>query len=132
MAAHDIPYVAQASISNWKDLHSKATKALNADGPAFLNILSPCPRGWRFSSDMTVKMAKAGVQTRFWPLYEVENGEWKLTVKVNNPKPIDDWLKPQGRYKHLFAPGQEELLAEVQADIDTNWERLLRRCGITE
>ncbi len=132
VAAHGIPYVAQASISNWKDLQSKATKAFAADGPAFLNVLSPCPRGWRFSSDMTVKMAKAGVQTRFWPLFEVENGEWKLNVKVRDPKPIADWLKPQGRFKHLLAPGNEELLAEIQADVDANWDRLLRRCGVTE
>lgn len=132
VAAHNIPYVAQASISHWKDLNAKATKALEADGPAFLNILSPCPRGWRHPSDMTVKMAKAAVQTRFWPLYEVENGEWKQTVKVRNPKPIEDWLKPQGRYKHLFAPGNEELLAEVQEDVDYQWEKLTARCGTAE
>jgi pyruvate ferredoxin oxidoreductase beta subunit len=130
VAAHGIPYVAQASISNWKDLNAKATKALTADGPAFLNILSPCPRGWRFPSDMTVKMAKAGVQTRFWPLYEIEDGEWKLSVKVREPKPIEDWLKPQGRYKHLFAPGNEGLLAEVQQDTDDQWTRLMSRCGV--
>jgi len=79
---------------------------------------------------MTVKMAKAGVQTRFWPLYEIEDGEWKLSVKVREPKPLEDWLKPQGRYKHLFAPGNEELLAEVQQDIDDQWARLMARCGV--
>lgn len=129
VAAHNIPYVAQASISHWKDLNAKAKKALEADGPAFLNVLSPCPRGWRHPSDQTVKMAKAGVQTRYWPLYEVENGDWKLSVNVRDPKAIEDWLKPQGRYKHLFAPGNERLLAEVQEDVDFQWSKLAARCG---
>jgi len=127
-ADHNIPYVAQASISHWKDLTAKAAKALEADGPAFLNILSPCPRGWRHASNETVGIAKIGVQTRYWPLFEVENGEWKLNVNVREAKPIEEWLKPQGRFKHLFAPGNEQLLAEVQADVDRNWEKVLARC----
>lgn len=128
-ADHNIPYVAQASISHWKDLTAKAAKALEADGPAFLNILSPCPRGWRHPSNETIGMAKIGVQTRYWPLFEVENGVWKLNVNVRNPKPVDEWLKPQGRFKHLFAPGNEQLLAEVQEDVDRNWEKVLGRCA---
>jgi len=128
-ADHNIPYVAQASISHWKDLTAKAAKALEADGPAFLNILSPCPRGWRHPSNETIGMAKIGVQTRYWPLFEVEDGKWKLTTNVREPKPIEEWLKPQGRFKHLFAPGNEQLLAEVQADVDRNWEKVLARCA---
>lgn len=128
-ADHNIPYVAQASISHWKDLTAKAAKALEADGPAFLNILSPCPRGWRHPSNETVGLAKIGVQTRYWPLFEVENGVWKLNVNVRDPKPIAEWLKPQGRFKHLFAPGNEALLAEVQEDVDRNWKKVLARCS---
>lgn len=128
-ADHNIPYVAQASISHWKDLTAKAAKALEADGPAFLNILSPCPRGWRHPSNETVGLAKIGVQTRYWPLFEVENGVWKLNVNVRDPKPIAEWLKPQGRFKHLFAPGNEALLAEVQEDVDHNWKKVLARCS---
>jgi len=131
-ADHNIPYVAQASISNWKDLNAKATKALEADGPAFLNILSPCPRGWRHASNQTVEMARIGVKTRFWPLYEVENGVWKLNVKVRDPRPVEEWFKLQGRFKHLFGPGNEELLAELQADVDSQWETLLARCEATK
>ncbi len=130
VAAHGIPYVAQASISHWKDLNKKATKAFEADGPAFLNILSSCPRGWRHPSDQTVQMAKIAVQTRFWPLFEVDHGQWKMTVKVRDPKPIEEWLKPQGRYKHLFAPGNEELLASVQSDVEAQWEKLAAKCSI--
>jgi pyruvate ferredoxin oxidoreductase beta subunit len=128
MADHNIPYVAQASISHWKDLTTKAAKALATDGPAFLNILSPCPRGWRHPSNETVKIAKLGVQTRFWPLFEVENGVWRLTVNIRDPKPVVEWLKPQGRFKHLLAPGNEELLAEIQADVDAQWEKIVKRC----
>lgn len=118
MAAHGIPYVAQASVSHWKDLTAKAEKAFAVDGPAFLNVLSPCPRGWRTLPEKSVELAKLGVQTGFWPLFEVENGVWRETVKVANKKPIEEFLKPQGRFKHLFAPGNEALLAKIQDEVD--------------
>ncbi|MCX8006718.1 MAG: thiamine pyrophosphate-dependent enzyme [Coriobacteriia bacterium] len=131
MAAHDIPYVAQASISHWKDLTDKAAKAFAVEGPAFLNVFAPCPRGWRIPFDKTVEIAKLAVQTGFWPLYEVEDGVWRQTVKVVNRKPVEEFLKPQGRFKHLFAPGNEHLLAEIQAEVDRKWEQLQQRfaCG---
>jgi len=131
MAAHDIPYVAQASISHWKDLTEKAAKAFAVEGPAFINVFAPCPRGWRIPYDKTVEIAKLAVQTGFWPLYEVEDGVWRQTVKVVNRKPIEEFLKPQGRFKHVFAPGNEHLLAEIQADVDRKWEQLQQRfaCG---
>lgn len=131
MAAHDIPYVAQASISHWKDLTDKAAKAFAVEGPAFINVFAPCPRGWRIPFDKTVEIAKLAVQTGFWPLYEVEDGVWRQTVKVVNRKPIEEFLKPQGRFKHVFAPGNEHLLAEIQAEVDRKWEQLQQRfaCG---
>lgn len=128
IAAHDVPYVAQASISHWKDLTTKAEKAFNTPGPAFLNVFAPCPRGWRIPSSKTVEIAKLAVQTGFWPVYEVEDGVWRQTVKVANRKPIEEFLKPQGRFKHLFAPGNEELLAEIQSDVDRAWDALMARC----
>jgi pyruvate ferredoxin oxidoreductase beta subunit len=131
MAAHNIPYVAQASISHWKDLTAKAEKAFAVEGPAFLNVFAPCPRGWRTPSAQTVEIAKMAVQTGFWPLYEVEDGVWRQTVKVVNRKPVEEFLKPQGRFKHLFAPGNEALLAEIQADVDRVWDSLQARC-VTE
>ncbi|GAV32162.1 MAG: thiamine pyrophosphate-dependent enzyme [Anaerosomatales bacterium] len=127
MAAHGIPYVAQASISHWKDLTEKAAKAFAVEGPAFINVFAPCPRGWRIPFDKTVEIAKLAVQTGFWPLYEVEDGVWRQTVKVVNRKPVEEFLRPQGRFKHLFAPGNEALLAEIQADVDRAWEQLQRR-----
>ena len=131
MAAHNIPYVAQASISHWKDLTTKAEKAFAVEGPAFLNVFAPCPRGWRTPTAQTVEIAKLAVQTGFWPLYEVEDGVWRQTVKVHNRKPVEEFMKPQGRFKHLFAPGNEALLAEIQSDVDRAWDALLGRC-VTE
>jgi pyruvate ferredoxin oxidoreductase beta subunit len=128
MAAHNIPYVAQASISHWKDLTDKAEKAFATEGPAFLNVFSPCPRGWRTPYNMTAEIAKLAVQTTFWPLFEVVDGEWRVTVKVANKKPVADFFRPQGRFKHLFKPENADLLAELQADVDRNYERLLNRC----
>jgi pyruvate ferredoxin oxidoreductase beta subunit len=130
MVAHNVPYAAQASISHWKDLMDKAEKAFAVDGPAFLNVLAPCPRGWRIGNDATVEISKLAVQTGFWPLYEVVDGEWRLTNKPKELKPLVDFLKPQGRFRHLFKPGNEALLEEFQAQIDKNWERLKKRCGI--
>jgi pyruvate ferredoxin oxidoreductase beta subunit len=129
MADHGIPYAAQGSISHWKDLTTKAEKAFTVDGPAFINVFAPCPRGWRIPYNKSVEISKLAVQTAFWPLYEVEDGEWRITTQVHNKKPLEEFLKPQGRFKHLFKPGNEALLAEMQADVNDNWARLQKRCA---
>ncbi|TLM85969.1 MAG: pyruvate ferredoxin oxidoreductase, partial [Actinobacteria bacterium] len=129
IADHHIPYVAQASVSHWKDLTAKAEKAFNSQGAAFINILSPCPRGWRTVPGKSVEIAKLGVQTGYWPLFEVENGVWRQTVKVPNRKPVEEFLKPQGRFKHLFAPENAALLEQVQAGVDEYWEYIQKRCA---
>lgn len=129
MAAHGIPYVAQASVSHWKDLTTKAEKAFAVDGPAFINVFAPCPRGWRIPSSQSIEIAKLAVQTGFWPLYEVEEGVYRQTVKVTTRKPVEEFLKPQGRFKHLFSPGNEALLAHVQSDVDKAWDALMGRCS---
>jgi len=128
IAAHNVPYAAQASVSHWRDLTAKAEKAFAVEGPAFLNILSPCPRGWRTKPEDTIGIAKLAVQTCFWPLFEVEDGEWRITTKVANKKPIEEFLKPQGRFKHLFKPENAELLVAVQAEVDRYWNVLQKRC----
>jgi len=128
IAAHHVPYVAQGSISHWRDLTTKAEKAFAVDGPAFLNVLAPCPRGWRSKSEETIEIAKAAVQTGYWPLFEVEEGVWNQTIKVRERKPIEEFLKSQGRFKHLFKPENAGLLAEIQADVDSYWEYIQRRC----
>ncbi|MGB4592622.1 MAG: thiamine pyrophosphate-dependent enzyme [Coriobacteriia bacterium] len=130
MAAHGIPYVAQASISHWKDLTTKAEKAFATEGPAFLNVFAPCPRGWRIPYNKTVEISKLAVQTGYWPLYEVEDGVWRQTVKVVNKKPVEEFLKPQGRFRHLFKPENAELLAEIQGDVDKVWDSLQARFSV--
>jgi len=128
-AAHNIPYVAQASPHRWRDLMQKARKAAAADGPAFLNVISSCNRGWRHDTSKTIEISKLAVETCVWPLFEVENGEWKLNYKPKEKLPVEEWLKVQGRFAHLFRPENRHLIDEIQAEVDRRWERLLRLCG---
>lgn len=130
IAAHHIPYVAQTTfIGNFKDLHEKAEKAIYTEGAAFLNILAPCPRGWRYNSEDMMEITKLAVETCYWPLYEVIDGEYKLSYRPKVKQPIENFLKPQGRFKHLFKKGNEHLIAEIQEEIDRRWEELLKLCG---
>jgi pyruvate ferredoxin oxidoreductase beta subunit len=126
MAAHDIPYVAQASPSNWSDLIKKVKKALEIKGPKFMNILSPCNRGWRSKTDDAIQLSRLAVETCYWPLYEVENGVTKVTFKPKGKKPLVEFLKPQGRFKHFFAPENENMLKNFQEMVDKEWGYLLK------
>jgi len=129
MAAHNIPYVAQAAPSQWRDLMKKTRKAVNCGGPAFMNVLASCNRGWRHGTDETVEITQLAVDTCYWPLYEVENGEWRLSYKPKEKIPVEEWLKRQGRFRHLFRPENRHMIDELQAEVDRRWERLLRLCG---
>lgn len=130
MAAHNVAYVAQAAPSHWRDLYAKAEKAFNADGFAFLNILAPCPRGWRYDPADTIKLARQAVESCYWPLFEVEDGQWRLTHRPKSKSSLDEWLEAQGRFRHLFKPGNENLRQELQAKTDSDWARLLERCHV--
>jgi pyruvate ferredoxin oxidoreductase beta subunit len=131
-AAHDIPYAAQASPHNWRDLMRKVRKAVAADGASFLNVLSDCNRGWRHETDTTIEMSRLAVDTCYWPLYEVEDGEWKLTYRPKEKLPIEEFLRPQGRFRHLFREENEHIREELQAEVDRKWKQLLKRCGEEE
>ncbi|MBN1501925.1 pyruvate ferredoxin oxidoreductase [Candidatus Woesearchaeota archaeon] len=128
-AAHHVPYVAQAAPSEWNDLITKAEKALNADGPAFLNVLSPCPRGWRFPENLTIEISKLAIKTRFWPLIEIENGKWTLNKDITKPLPIKEWIKSQGRYSHLLKPGNEAIIEKIQERVNKDWEKIKKLCS---
>ncbi len=128
VAAHNIPYVAQASPHNWRDLTTKVRKALSFDGPAFLNIIAPCHRGWRFKMEDSIEMARLAVETSFWPLFEIEEGAYKLTYKPKEKKPMVEWLQQQRRFAHLFDEENKPMLEEIQAQVDKDWEELLSRC----
>ncbi|MFZ5986493.1 MAG: thiamine pyrophosphate-dependent enzyme [Bacillota bacterium] len=130
MVNHNIPYVAQtAAIGNMKDLYEKSEKALYVGGPAFMNVLAPCPRGWQYNTPDLMDINKLAVETCFWPLYEVIDGKYIINYKPKNKLPIKDFLKPQGRFKHLFKAGNEHLLEEIQKEVDKRWETLLKLAG---
>ena len=127
MANHHLPYVAQTAITpNFKDIYEKSEKAIYTKGPCFLNVLSPCPRGWVYDSSDLGLVSKLAIETCYWPLYEIENGKLRITYKPANKLPVEEFLKPQKRFKHLFAPGNEWMIADIQREVDERWEELLR------
>ena len=130
MAAHHLPYVAQASLHNINDFLRKVKTALETKGPTFINVLSPCPLGWKFDPSKTIEISKIAVETCFWPLYEVKNDEWILNYDPGeNKKPIIEWIKMQGRYKHLLKPENKWVIEKAQEEIDKRWQWLKKRCG---
>ena len=130
IAAHNVPYVGQTTfIGNMRDLHEKAQKALYTPGAAFLNIMAPCPRGWRYPAENLMEICKLAVETCVWPLYEVIEGEWKLSYEPKKKLPVEEYLRPQGRFSHLFKKGNEWMIEEWQKSVDSCWEKLLKKCS---
>ena len=129
--AHGVEFAATASVAYWNDYMTKVRRAAAVKGPAVLHVIAPCPLGWRFETSETIKLAKLAVQTRYFPLYEVENGKYKLSMKVPKPAPLEDFLKPQGRFRHLFAPEFAKNLEELKRQVDRNWDRITQLCGET-
>lgn len=136
VAAHDIPYMATASPAYWRDLIVKARKGIEVEGPAFLHAISTCDRGWRHDTGETIEITRLAVETCYFPLFEVENGEFALTGRskaiAKRPelkKPVSEFLKLQGRFSHLLKPENAERLAEVQESVDRYWEKIKRMCG---
>ena len=132
IAAHNIPYVAQAAPSHWRDLYKKADKALKKGGAAFINTLAVCPRGWRSAEEKGVEITQLAVDTCFWPLFEVEDGEWRLTYKPKEKKPVEEWFKAQGRFRHLFKEENKHIIEEAQEYVDQRWKKILQLCGEEE
>jgi pyruvate ferredoxin oxidoreductase beta subunit len=125
MAAHNIPFVGQTTPAHWRDLTSKVERALEIDGPAFINVLAPCPRGWRSKPNDTIKLARLAADTCYWPLFEIDHGEYKVNYKPREKKPLREWLELQGRFRHLFTEENEHIIEDLQERVDTEWERLL-------
>ena len=126
MASHHLPYVAQsAAYMNFKDLYEKAEKAIYTEGPCFLNVLAPCPRGWGYPTDMLMQINKLAVETCYWPLYEVIDGKYVINYKPVKKLPVEEFLRPQKRFKHMFNPGNEWMIEEFQKEVDKRWNELL-------
>ncbi|MGD2066008.1 MAG: thiamine pyrophosphate-dependent enzyme [Candidatus Bathyarchaeota archaeon] len=135
MVAHNMPYVATASISHWKDMVTKARKGMEVNGPAFLHSFAPCPRGWRSATGKSVEIARLAVETCVFPLWEAEYGKYKLStpskviaIKPERKKPVDVYLKTQGRFRHLFKPENKQVLEDIQKEVDRRWQKLLKDC----
>ena len=123
--AHNIPYAAQTAVHNWQDLYQKAKKAFETKGPAVLNVLSPCNLNWKFSPSQTIKISQLAVDTCFWPLYEVENNQYKINYQPAKKLPVTEFLKIQGRFKHLFKSANKGIIKKIQEYVDQEWEKLL-------
>jgi pyruvate/2-oxoacid:ferredoxin oxidoreductase beta subunit len=127
MAAHRIPYIATASVAFPEDLIAKFQKAKDIKGTKFILIFSPCPPGWRSNPENTIKLARLAVETKIFPLIEVENGRiWKLTKNVRKPKPVGEYLKLQGRFRHL----SEDDVSKIQENVDKDWEILMNKINV--
>jgi pyruvate ferredoxin oxidoreductase beta subunit len=120
-AAHDIPYVATACPSYPFDLMDKVAKGIAINGPAYIHILSPCPTGWRCLPELAVEIGRLAVQTGIFPLYEIEDGRYRLSVNPSKLKPVQDYFKLQGRFGHLSG----ETIKEIQGKVDREYSRLI-------
>ena len=110
------------------DLHEKARKAIYTEGANFLNVLSPCPRGWRYNAADIAHISKMAVDTCVWPLFEIEDGVYRLTYEPKKKLPVEEFLKLQGRFSHMFKKGSEWMIEEAQSYVDKKWEQLLNKC----
>jgi pyruvate ferredoxin oxidoreductase beta subunit len=135
MLAHEMEYVATAAPYYWRDLLVKVRKGLEVEGPAFLHVFAPCPRGWRTDSARTMEYTKLAVESCVFPVWEAVNGKHQLStpskliaLAPQKKKPVSDYLKGQGRFRHLFAPKNKHVLDDVQRVTDERWEKLLKKC----
>jgi pyruvate ferredoxin oxidoreductase beta subunit len=126
-AAHDIPYVATACPSYPFDLMAKVAKGAAIHGPAYVHILSVCPTGWRSATDLTIRIGRLAVETGMFPLYEVENGKYKLSIDLPRLRPVQDYMKLQGRFRHL----SEETISEIQNRVSAEYAKLKEKVACT-
>jgi len=129
MAMHDIPYAATASPAYIPDLVEKVEKAkATTDGLAYIHVLNPCSNGWGFAPEKSIEIARLSVKTRFFPLYEVERGKFRITVRVEKPLPVEAFLGTMKKFSHL---GREQI-DEIQRMVDEKWERLEALAAVSQ
>ncbi len=122
-AAHNIPYVATATHGYPFDLMDKVRRAVNTPGPAYVHILSVCPTGWRSATDTIIRQARLAVETGVFPLYEVIDGQYKMSLDLPRLKPLKDYLKIQGRFRHL----SDDMIAQIQARVELEYQKILEK-----
>lgn len=122
--AHEIPYVATATVADLHDLEAKVERAMSMHGARYLHILVPCPLGWGAASQDTIKLARLARETGLFPVFEAEGGEVTTVTKIRHRVPVEEYLRPQKRFAHLFgAKGQPLMLERIQAQADRNIKR---------
>jgi pyruvate ferredoxin oxidoreductase beta subunit len=124
-AAHNIPYVATACPSYPIDLVQKVKKAADVEGPAYVHILSVCPTGWRSLPELSIKLGRLAVETGIFPLYEVERGKYRMNIDFPELKPIKDYIKLQGRFRHLT----DGMIEEIEKRVHAEYEQLRWKSG---
>jgi pyruvate ferredoxin oxidoreductase beta subunit len=127
MSAHNIPYVATINPSYPFDLFTKVRKAMAAEGPAYLHAYACCPTGWRMRPELAVHIGRLAVETGVFPLYEVVNGRYEITVEAKELRPLRDYLKPQGRFRHLT----DDLIDVLEARVHREYRRLQAKVRMT-
>lgn len=126
LAAHKIPYVAQSAPWIWQDLYKKAERAFETTGPAYLNILNPCPYRWKAPTNKSIEISKLAADTCVWPIYEIKDGaEITVNYKPKKKLPVTSWLKSQARFTHLLKSENNWIVKKIQEEVDKDWEFLL-------
>jgi pyruvate ferredoxin oxidoreductase beta subunit len=122
--AHEIPYVATATIADLRDLEAKVERAMGMHGPRYLHVLVTCPLGWGCDSGASIKIARLATQSGLFPVFEAEHGDVTDVTKIRTQVPVDDYLRPQKRFAHLFSPfRRDDVIGQVQARADRNIQR---------
>ena len=124
-AAHNIPYVATACPSYPIDLVQKVKKAANKEGPAYLHILSVCPTGWRSAPELSIRLGRLAAETGVFPLYEIEDGQYRLSIDFPELRPMKDYLKLQGRFRHLT----DDMINTIEERIHKEYAQLKEKAG---
>ncbi len=125
IASHDIPYVAQANPVNFADLMKKVHRAFEVEGPAFINCFSVCPTNWKSDPQKGMVISQMASDAKFWPLYEVDYGQWKINYKPRKTEgKLEEFLGSQGRTRHLLKPENADILQELKDKIDSDWNYL--------
>lgn len=127
--AHEIPYVATATVADLHDLERKVERAMGLHGARYLHVLVPCPLGWAAAPSDTIRLARLATESGLFPVFEAEHGEVTAVSRIRRQVPVDEYLTRQGRYAHLFGdPGRPDLVARIQAGAD----RTIARYGLLE